>query len=78
MSDQSGNDRWQELVNLHEDFERGDAVLPTRISSIDGSRIEASPKAVRFAQALAFNAAWSGISEARRRRRPSRYDDLAA
>lgn len=79
MSDQSSNDRWQDLVDLHQDFEHGDAVLPTRISSIDGSRIEASPRAVRFAEALAFNAAWSGITEARRKR-PShnRFDDLAA
>jgi hypothetical protein len=78
MSDESSRDRWQELVNLHDDFEHGDAVLPTRISAIDGSRIEASPKAVRFAEALAFNAGWSGISDARRRRRGDRYDDLAA
>jgi hypothetical protein len=76
MSDQSSNDRWQDLVDLHQDFEHGDAVLPTRISSIDGSRIEASPRAVRFAEALAFNAAWSGITEARRKRRG--YGDLAA
>ena len=79
MSDQPSSDRWQDLVDLHQDFERGEAVLPTRISSIDGTRIEASPKAVRFAEALAFNAAWGGISEARRRRPGSGYrDDLAA
>lgn len=78
MSDDPSNDRWQDLVDLHEGLEHGDAVLPTRISAIDGSRIEASPKAVRFAEALAFNAGWSGISEARRRRPASRYDDLAA
>ena len=71
MSDEPSNDRWQELVDLHEDLEHGEAVLPTRISAIDGTRIEASPKAVRFAEALAFNAGWSGISEARRRRRGS-------
>ena len=78
MSDDPSNDRWQDLVDLHEGLEHGDAVLPTRISAIDGSRIEASPKAVRFAEALAFNAGWSGISEARRRRPGSQYDDLAA
>ena len=60
MSDESSRDRWQELVNLHDDFEHGDAVLPTRISAIDGSRIAASPKAVRFAEALAFNAGLVG------------------
>ena len=81
MSEDPSNDRWQDLVDLHEDLEHGDAILPTRISSIDGRQIAASPKAVRFAEALAFNAGWSGISEARRRRpgsSPSRYDDLAA
>jgi len=72
---ESSNDRWQRLMDLHEELEGGDAVLPTRISAIDGRRREASPEAVRFAQALAFNAGWSGISEARRRRRP---EDLAA
>jgi len=78
MSDDPSNDRWQDLVDLHEDLEHGDTILPTRISAIDGSRIEASPKAVRFAEALAFNAAWGGISEARRRRPGSNYGDLAA
>ena len=75
MQGETSNERWQELVDLREEFEHGDAVLPTRISAIDGSRREASPEAVRFAEALAFNAGWSGISEARRRRR---HDDLAA
>lgn len=72
---ESSNDRWQALMDLHEELDHGEAVLPTRISAIDGSRREASPEAVRFARALAFNAGWSGISEARRRRR---HDDLAA
>ena len=75
MHGESSNERWQELIDLREEFEHGDAVLPTRISAIDGRRIEASPEAIRFAEALAFNAGWSGISEARRRRR---HDDLAA
>ena len=75
MQGETSNDRWQELVDLREELEHGDAVLPTRISAIDGRRIEASPEAVRFAEALAFNAGWSGISEARRPasvRRPGR------
>jgi hypothetical protein len=80
MSDDLSNDRWQDLMDLQEGLEDSHAVLPTRISAIDGRRIEASPKAVRFAEALAFDAAWSGISEARRRRpgSRSRFDDLAA
>lgn len=73
MMDEPSKDRWQELVSVHEDLDRGDTVLPMRISGIDGSQIKSSPRAIRFAEALAFNARWSGISDARRR-----YDDLAA
>ena len=73
MSDGPSSDRWQQLVDVHEEIEHGDTVLPMRISAIDGSKVEASPRAIRFAEALAFNARWSGISDARRR-----YDDLAA
>ncbi len=73
MTDELDRDRWRELVSLQEDLDHDDAVLPVRISGVDGRRIEASPQAVRFAKALAFNAGWSGISDARRR-----HDDLAA
>lgn len=73
MSDDHTEDRWQELIDLREDLDQGHAVLPMRISGIDGSQIKASPRAVKFAQALAFDAGWSGISDARRR-----HDDLAA
>ena len=73
MSDVPSSNRWQELVDVHEEIEHGNTVLPMRISAIDGSQVEASPRALRFAEALAFNARWSGISDARRR-----YDDLAA
>ena len=70
---ESSNDRWQQLMELQNELDHGETVLPTRISAIDGRRREESPEAVRFAQALAFEAGWSRISEARRRR-----DDLAA
>ena len=73
MRDELSRERWQELIELREGLEQGDTVLPMRISGIDGHRIEASPRALRFAQALAVNAGWSGISEARRR-----HNDLAA
>jgi hypothetical protein len=73
MSEVPSSDRWRELVEVHEELDHADTVLPMRISGIDGSQIEASPRAIRFAEALAFNARWSGISDARRR-----YDDLAA
>lgn len=73
MSELSNDDRWRELIDIHEDMDLGETVLPIRISAIDGRPIEASPKAARFAEALAFNARWSGITEARRKR-----NDLAA
>jgi hypothetical protein len=71
---ESSNDRWQQLMELQDEFDHGEAVLPTRISPIDGRRRAASPEAVRFAEALAFEAGWSRISDARRRSR----GDLAA
>lgn len=73
MNDDHDEDRWQELIDLREGLDEGHTVLPMRISGVDGTQIAASPKAVRFAQALAFDAAWSGISDARRR-----HNDLAA
>lgn len=76
MREELSNERWRELARLREDLDHGDTVLPMRISGVDGSRIEASPRAVRFAEALAFNAGWSGISDARRRHNDQ--TDLAA
>lgn len=73
MRDELSRERWRELIELREDLEHGDTVLPMRISGIDGRPIEASPRALKFAEALAVNAGWSGISEARRR-----HNDLAA
>lgn len=73
MNDDHTEDRWQELIDLREGLDGGHTTLPVRISGVDGSQIAASPKAVRFAQALAFDAGWSGISDARRR-----HNDLAA
>ena len=74
MSEEPRDDRWQRIVSLHEDLEEeSHAVLPLRISGVDGSQLRASPKAIEFAEALAFNAGWSGISDARRR-----HNDLAA
>jgi hypothetical protein len=73
MRDELSHDRWQELINVREDLDQESTVLPMRISSIDGSEVQASARAIRFAEALAFNARWSGISDARRR-----FDDLAA
>ena len=74
MREEFSDERWEQFAGLHEELDDSAAVLPMRISGIDGSRVEASPRAVQLAEALAFNAGWSGISEARRRH-PS---DLAA
>ena len=73
MDDDHIEDRWQELIDLREGLDEGHTVLPMRISGVDGSQLAASPRAVKFAQALAFDAGWSGISDARRR-----HNDLAA
>jgi len=73
MDDDHIEDRWQELIDLREGLDEGHTVLPMRISGVDGSQLAASPKAVMFARALAFDAGWSGISDARRR-----HNDLAA
>lgn len=74
MRKEFSDERWRQLAGLQEGLEESDTVLPMRISSIDGSRVEASPRAVMLAEALAFNDGWSGITNARRRH-PS---DLAA
>jgi len=73
MTHELSDDRWQELIEVRQDMDQGEAVLPMRLSAVDGRRVEASPRAIQFAQALAFNAGWSGISDARRR-----HNDLAA
>ncbi len=67
MRDELSDERWRQLAGLQEGLEDSEAVLPIRISSIDGSRREASPRALMLAEALAFSDGWSGISAARRR-----------
>ncbi len=74
MREEVSDERWRQLAGLQETMERGDTVLPMRISSVDGSQVAASPRALMLAEALAFNDGWSGISNARRRH----PDDLAA
>lgn len=74
MREEFSDERWRQLAGLREGLEESDTVLPMRISSIDGSRVEASPRALMLAEALAFNDGWSGITNARRRH----PDDLAA
>ena len=69
MGSEDSNTRWDDLVTLREDLDRdNDVVVPICVSRIDGKPHELSPKASRFAEALAFSDAWSRISEARNRR----------
>jgi hypothetical protein len=65
--------RWHELTALRYELDNVVA-LPQLFNRSDGSPRQASPETVRFAEALAFTDAWSGM--------PSRdqvpRDDLAA
>jgi hypothetical protein len=64
---ESNDSRWQQVVAMQNDFEQSMITLPTLVDR-DFRPRKASPRAVRFAQALAFDVAWSGISDARERR----------
>jgi hypothetical protein len=68
MASEDSNARWRELVALREDLDRDSVVVPVCISRIDGQPHPLSPRASRFAEALAFSDAWSRIGEARSRR----------
>jgi hypothetical protein len=69
MASEDANARWQDLVAIRDDLENGiDIVVPKRLSRIDGKPRGLSPKAARFAQALAVSDTWSRISDARNRR----------
>jgi hypothetical protein len=73
-SSHRGDGRWAQIVAIHEEFDRSLVALPRHlVSRADGKAREASPRTVRFAEALAFTDAWAGITDARRRR-----TDLAA
>lgn len=67
QSSPSSDDRWQQVVSLHTEFEDNVVALP-RLDGRDSEPRRPSPRAVEFAQALAFDDAWSGITEARERR----------
>jgi len=66
-SEESGSP-WEELVSLREEFDRSEVSIPEVRSRIDGKPRNPTAKAVQFAEALAFSASWSRISEARNRR----------
>ncbi|MGB6425173.1 MAG: hypothetical protein WBF18_07835 [Solirubrobacterales bacterium] len=63
----SNDSRWQQVIAMQNDFEQSMITLPALVDR-DFRPRKASPRAVRFAQALAFDVAWSGISDARERR----------
>ena len=42
MREELSDERWQQFAGLQEGLEESDAVLPIRISSIDGSQVQAS------------------------------------
>ena len=64
---ESNDSRWQQVIAMQRDFEQSMITLPALVDR-DFRPRKASPRAVRFAQALAFDVAWSGISDARERR----------
>ncbi|MGB2852573.1 MAG: hypothetical protein WBB30_05145 [Solirubrobacterales bacterium] len=64
---ESNDSRWQQVIAMQNDFEQSMITLPALVDR-DFRPRKASPRAVRFAQALAFDVAWSGISDARERR----------
>ena len=68
MGIEDSKTRWHDLVTLREDLDRDNVVVPVCVSRIDGKPRPLSPKASRFAEALAFSDAWSRISQARSRR----------
>jgi hypothetical protein len=68
MASEDRNARWQDLVTLREELDRESVAVPVCISRIDGKARPLSPKASRFAEALAVSDTWSRIAEARSRR----------
>ena len=60
--------RWDGLVALRDDFERQSVAIPALRSRIDGKPRDPAAKTVRLAEALAVDASWSRITEARNRR----------
>lgn len=69
MASDESNARWDDLVSIREDLDQGnEVVVPSLISRIDGKRHGLSPKATRFAEALAVDPSWSRIQGARSRR----------
>lgn len=64
---ESNDSRWQQVMAAQSEFEQSMVTLP-ELFDRDYKPRRASERTVRFAQALAFDVGWSGISEARARR----------
>jgi hypothetical protein len=60
--------RWDGLVALRDDFDRDHVAIPALRSRIDGKPRDPAAKTVRLAEALAVDASWSRITDARNRR----------
>ena len=61
------NPRWEQLLAVRREFERPAVTIPKLIDRNFRPR-ELSERAMRFAEALALDVGWSGISDARARR----------
>ena len=66
-SSHSSDSRWAQVLAVQSELEQSMIALPELVDR-DFKPRKASPRAVRFAQALAFDVGWSGISDARQRR----------
>jgi hypothetical protein len=60
--------RWDGLVALRDDFDREIVAIPPLRNRIDGKPRDPAAKTVRLAEALAVDASWSRITDARNRR----------
>jgi hypothetical protein len=65
--EESGS-RWDGLVAIRDEFDRESVAIPELRSRIDGKPRDPAAKTVRLAEALAFSASWSRITDARNRR----------
>jgi hypothetical protein len=65
--EESGS-QWDGLIAVREEFERESVAIPQLRSRIDGKPRDPAAKTVRLAEALAFDASWSRIDDARSRR----------
>jgi hypothetical protein len=68
----SDDSRWQEIMALRGARDDNLVILPHLTNRDDLTPREASPKTVRFAEALAFEDHWSGITDAKRRQQQNR------